>query len=45
MPEGWAWLKDYVPKEAKPEFGTKEFWAYMRKQKKDRLAREALAKK
>ena len=45
VPEAWAWLKDYVPKEAKPEFGTKEFWAYMRKQKKDRLAREALAKK
>jgi hypothetical protein len=43
-PEGWEWLKDYKPKQAKPEFGTPEFWSYMRKQKKERLAAEAQSK-
>lgn len=43
-PEGWEWMKEYAPKPPKPEFGTPEFWAYMRKQKKERLAREAQAK-
>ena len=42
--EQWIWLKDYVPKPQKPDFGTPEFWAFMRKQKKERLAREAAAK-
>ena len=45
LPESTIWLKDYVPKPPKPDFGTPEFWAYMRKQKKERLAREALAAK
>jgi hypothetical protein len=44
LPESSIWLKDYVPKPPKPDFGTPEFWAYMRKQKKERLAREAAAK-
>lgn len=44
MPEGWDQFKDYVPKPPKPDFGTPEFWAYMRKQKKERLAKEAAAK-
>jgi hypothetical protein len=44
VPEMWAWMKDYDPKPPKPDFGTPEFWAYMRKQKKERLAREAAAK-
>jgi len=39
-----VWMNDYVPKPQKPEFGTPEFWAYMRKQKKERLAKEAAAK-
>ena len=43
LPESWVFLNDYIAtkKEAKPEFGTPEFWAYMRKQKKERLAAEA----
>ena len=44
LPESWVWIKEYMAKplkEAKPEFGTPEFWAYMRKQKKERLAAEA----
>jgi len=43
-PEGWDWIKDYSPKPRKPDFGTPEFWAYMRRQKKERLEREAKAK-
>jgi len=44
VPESWVFLKEYMAtplKEAKPEFGTPEFWSYMRKQKKERLAAEA----
>jgi len=44
IPENSMWVSEYVPKPVKPDFGTPEFWAYMRKQKKERLAREAAAK-